>query len=188
MKHATSFLLKLCVLILGIVLVSTRATDADLLDEERIPSNQFEATTLDFSHRRTVNEAAHSSLFSVDGILPSGFQVESVRVKKEGELFFSYAVAVETVSNSPLCEKLNLRALKNWKEIYYGDLLSFSHTGSVVNAPYEDLVFVLELDNNSPQIKNLECHFSLVFSTIKDKGFFSDEEKLESRVRSGNWQ
>lgn len=179
---------KILVLIIGIILVSTKLTDADLLDIEMIRDHLFRATTLDFSNRQTVNEFPTSTLFNVSGLISNGFAVESLRVKKEGEMEFDYQItANKTAGDDVLCNSLQLRVFDEWRQVFFGYLNEFALNASVTEVGYDDLVFVLSTDGSGQG--NLMCSFNFILRTTVDGTpnvtAFWDEEVIQNQVTSG---
>lgn len=175
---------KLLILALGIILVYTSFTDADFIVRHYIRDNLFKATTLDFSNRQTANEFPTSTLFNISGMVASGFAVESVRIKKEGETSFLYQITPEIVTASHLCELLRLRVLnEDWQQIYQGELISFKLNASVTN-DFDDLIFVVYLGEDPGQ--NHRCDFNIVIETTNESnetetGFW-DKEILQNSI------
>jgi hypothetical protein len=59
-------------------------TNADFVFKKTIKNNQFSATTLDFSQLKTSNNSTVENLFNINGILPGGYQVNTLRIKNQG--------------------------------------------------------------------------------------------------------
>lgn len=174
---------KLLVLVLGIILATTRLTDADLIDREFIYDNLLRATTLDFSNRQTANEFPQSTLFNVTGLIDGGFQVESVRVKKEGEMEFDYNIRMEKAGNwSQTCNGLELKVFRSWQQIYQGALTEFGINSSVGESGHDDLVFSLRMNGSG----SATCDFNFIIETygidpLEQTGFH-DTEVLQNHV------
>ncbi|MDA1079720.1 MAG: hypothetical protein O2840_03490 [bacterium] len=176
----------------AVILLFSQVTDADLLDREEVTANTVRATTLDFSNRDTANETGKSLFFSVQGLIPTGFQVESVRVKNEGEMAVSYVLAAtQTAGDAAFCNALQLRVLSDWQTEYSGPVLGLSFGTTMLAAEKSDLVFVLSLDDSNASLTNDTCAFNIVVTsqgvvdgeTIR----FSDEEILQNQVTAGTW-
>lgn len=181
--------LKLTLFLLAVIVAHAQFTDADLFDQESVKENSMQATTLDFAAVDTVNQTGRSLFFSVSGLLPSGFQVESVRIKNEGRMEFPFAVTVQRTGGSELlCTRLNMRVFRDWKEIYSGSLLGADLRGELnATEPWEDLVFVVFLDSKEPALKQQTCAFSFLFASQAQTSFFRDTERLENIVNTGTW-
>ena len=176
----------------AVILLFSQVTDADLLDREEVVANTVRATTLDFSNRDTANETGKSLFFTVQGLLPTGFQVESVRVKNEGELAVSYELsAAQTAGDADFCNALQLRVMSDWQIEYSGSLLGLSFDATVLEGQKGDLVFVVSLDDTSSGLTNDTCAFNIrVLSKQVVNGEtirFSDEEILQNQVTAGTW-
>ena len=179
---------KLAFFLFSLFLVSTQTTDADLLDLEVIPDNTFTATTLDFSNRNTANNLQISSLFSVVGMVPGGFQVESVRIKSDGELDFSYQIYTEiNPGGEAFCSQINLTVMQNFNQIYSGSLQEFALNSSLVDKENDDLVIFASFDNSDVLLTNQTCNFNFKFMTTLDESGFIDEEIIQNQISSGVW-
>ena len=69
-------------------LMITETTSADIFAERVIRQNRLQATTLSFSDRNTANNIQIYNLFSLMGLLPGGFDIKAVRIKKDGRMSF----------------------------------------------------------------------------------------------------
>ena len=179
-------------LIVSVVLLFAQATDADLLDREQIGPNIVRASTLDFSDLDTANETSKSLLFSIQGLVPTGFQVESVRIKNEGELGFQYSISVvKTAGDDAFCSALKLRILKDWTTQYNSDLLAMAYVSELAQGESQDLVFSLGLVDNNESLIGQNCAFNLVINSVQETSNgtirFYDQEVLQSQVTAGVW-
>ena len=179
-------------LIVSVVLLFAQATDADLLDREQIGPNIVRASTLDFVNLDTANETGKSLLFSIQGLVPTGFQVESVRIRNEGELDFQYSVSVFiTAGDDALCSALKFHVLSNWTTKYDSGLLSLSYVANLDKDESQDLVFSLGLEDTSESLIGLNCAFNLVVNSVQETENgtmrFYDQEVLQSQVTAGVW-
>ena len=175
-----------------VLLATARFTDADFLDREDLLNNVFQALTLDFSNLDTANLNEKSLLFNIYGLQPTGFALESVRIKQQAELGFTYQTTVEqTLGNPALCQALQLRVMRDWQVLYEGSLLSFSYSSTLISDnEWQDLVFVLSLPDQAPlDLANQNCGFNIYVTTLsgEDGSPFSDQEVLTSQVQTGSW-
>lgn len=176
-----------------VLLVFTGATDADLFDQERINNNSWQAVTLDFSQRNTANNNMISLLFNTSGLLPDGFQVKAVRVKKDGQLDFNYRISIEkTAGYDPFCNSLKIVAMKDWQKEYQGNLVSFFLDDQMSDEGKRDWIFFIGLENNDADLKNKVCDFNLIFSSWRGEPGNSqglhDQEVLANHIVAGVWQ
>jgi len=179
---------KLLFFLFGIFVVTTQVTDADLLDIEVIPNNSFEATTLDFSNRQTANNLQISTLFSVFGLVPGGFQVESLRIKKDGEMDFSYQITSEFgTGDGLLCQELDIVVLQEYEKVYEGKLSEFYYSSRIFETEIQDLVIFIRLDNSDQSLMNLTCNFNFLFQTVEENTGFIDYELVQNQVSAGVW-
>lgn len=180
--------IKLSVLLFGIFMVTTKVTDADLLDLEIITDNYFRSTTLDFSNRQTANNYQLSTLFNVVGMIPGGFQVESVRINNDGEMDLEYQVtSVFNLGDNSFCDVLDIKAMHDFNVIYEGKLKDMYLSSDTVGTVQDDLVFFLYLNSEDTALVNKTCNFNFVIqSTVQNTGFV-DEEVIQNQVSSGTW-
>jgi len=186
-----SFSAKLC-LLAAFVIVLSQATDADLLDREVISMNTLRATTVDLSTLDTANNSQKSFFFNIQGLIPGGFQVNSVRIKNDGELDMMVAVSTQdTTGSSALCSALELKVLKNWQSVYDSELSSFSYDTTIVAGQTEDLVFAVRLTSPDTAAVATTCAFNFIVATTQEAGGgtirFKDEELLQNQVATGSW-
>lgn len=162
-------------------LLACSCTDADFRDQQVISHNEMKATTLDFSNKSTSNEKEQNFLYEIDGFIPGGFAVESVRIKKEGKLEFSYELEYQFESgNKDFCSQLHLKILKN-NEFVYDDKLTNLNYSSFVNQ-HDDLVLFISLENTNFKTEKY-CDFNLVFNTKKNNDtIFHDREVLNNHI------
>jgi len=88
-------------LILGLFLLNTSHTDADIFAERTVRGNAFTATTLDFSQRHSANNSQLNLLFNTQGYLPDGFDLRGVIIKKEGKMDFRYRMKTVVKNGDP---------------------------------------------------------------------------------------
>ncbi|OGJ15750.1 MAG: hypothetical protein A2632_02230 [Candidatus Pacebacteria bacterium RIFCSPHIGHO2_01_FULL_46_16] len=179
-------------LVAAVLLLFSQVTDADLLDREVVSANVVRATTLDFSNLDTANETSKSLFFSVQGMIPSGFQVETVRIKNEGELAVAYQLsATQTAGDGALCSALQLKVLSDWQTEYSGTLTGLSYETTVLEGQKSDLIFALSLDDTTASLSNNTCAFNIrvaSLTTINGEDIqFTDEEVLQNQVSTGTW-
>lgn len=181
------------ILILGIILLKTGRTSADLTAQKTVHNSHFKATTVNLSDQNTANLSSLSTLFNTTGFVPGGFDIKSIKIVSTGEQNFNYAIKVESPGQtSQLCLKFSLKVMKNWIEIYNGPLLSFQGTSTFPDSNNEDWVFILKLTENDDAIKNANCTFNILARTWKNnpsedlKGFWS-KKLLTNIVTTGSW-
>lgn len=164
----------------------TGTTDADMIVNKEIQQNEWSATTLEFSGRDTVTGTNTNLLFNIAGILPGGFQIKAIRMKKDGRMDFDYVVSAEiTGGDQTFCTSLNITILDNWQKKYSGKLENLLAEKKMEESGQNDWVFVISLDSKDVTIKNKSCNFNILFKT-KGSGF-NDEKKMENQASSGSW-
>jgi hypothetical protein len=186
-----TFSAKLC-LCAAVLIVLSQATDADLLDREVISMNTLRAATVDLNTLDTANNTQKSFFFNIQGLVPGGFQVNSVRIKNDGELDMMIAVSTkDTTGSSALCSALELKVLENWQSVYDNALGSFSYNTSIQAGEAEDLVFAVRLTSPDTTAAATTCAFNFVVETTQEAGGgtirFKDEELLQNQVATGSW-
>jgi len=178
--------------VFAVMVAVTKLTDADLTDQENVPENGFFATTLDFVNQNTANNTPKSLLFSISGLVPGGFQVETVRIFRKGQLGFAYQVTPENFAGDMiLCQALEIMVLNNWQTQFEGKLTDLSYQGEIANDQVkDDLVLVLKLTDANQALAAKSCVFDLKIQTVNDEegSSFSDEEVLTNQVNTAvNW-
>lgn len=183
--------LKLLVFGVFVTIFFSGSTDADLLVNKTVPSNVWAATTLDFSNKDTANNQETSSLFDVNGLLPEGFQVKSVRIKNEGKMSFSYLLTSEqTGGDQNLYKQLRIKIMKNWVVKYDGAVETMKIQMDEKDMNSDDWIMFLSVYGNDENMVQKETRFNILFktgSTDPKKGFYV-EKKLENRVLMGIWK
>lgn len=179
---------KILILLIGVVLHNARFTDADLLDVETIPDNLLRATTLDFSNNKTSNELPLTNFFNVSGLLSNGFEVETLRIKRDGEMDFAYQLSTQNISGSQaLCDSLIITIMKNWTTVYEGSLQNVSYADELNAVRHQDLVFVVKTNGSGQGLGNQGCYFEFLIATDfeLEETAFHDEEVLQNQIISG---
>lgn len=180
------------VLIGTVMLYMSKPTDADLLDKESVEDNLFSAVTLDLNNLDTANQMQKSVLFSMQGLVPTGFAVESVRFKNSGSQTMKYELGFQqTAGEAEACTALYIKVLRNWSVVQSGKLSEVSASGELSENETSDLVLAIGLDASDASLQNKSCLFNLVVSAIAkdatEKVVFSDEEVLQNQVIFGSW-
>lgn len=176
--------------IVAVLLLVTESTDADLIDRETVPNNSITATTLDFSTRDTANNTQKTVFFNVQGMVKGGFQVNSVRIKNDGELPVNFTITTQqTGGDTSVCNSLQLKLLKNWQVVENKSLPTFKYDSSIETNELQDLVFSLDLPYHSPSPSFSNCLFTITIKTDQSNQsstrHFFDEEVLDNQVSTG---
>ncbi|MFA5750229.1 MAG: hypothetical protein WC895_03325 [Candidatus Shapirobacteria bacterium] len=180
------------ILLISLVLIFSEVTTADLSVQLIAEDNQMTATTLQFSTRDTSNENETPYLFKTQGLIYDGFDVESIRIKKDGYINFNYQIKANKTSGDDIfCNALQLKIMQNDKFIYNGKLLELDNSKFINDNGKDDWIFFLSLNNNDDQLKNKNCEFEFNFKTwrknVDETGGFKDNIKVINFVSSGNW-
>lgn len=179
----------LIVFLVALGLFFSQPTDADLSVSRSVAKNVLAASTLDFSKRDTANNEQEQTLFMVNGLVPGGFAVESLRIKNEGRIKFAYLMSVERRSGDEVVfNNLKIKILKNWQVIYEG-LLKDLKINVKNSLETDDLVMILGLDSNADDLKDKQCDFYLVIRTDNENlgSNFFVEQKIDNLVNVGKW-
>lgn len=190
MKSPFRLALRFLFAFIVILTLFTDTTSADISDEETISDNIFRATTLDFSNRSTINSTPSVILFRTTGLIAGGFDVASVRVKKDGRINFPYHLSVQAPPDSPLCQSLELKVIKDNKFIYQDKLVGLDLDQSLSDQT-DDYIFILSLPSDTNSLSNQTCQFDFVFVSSRSgqstPAGFSDEERVTNFISTGSW-
>lgn len=182
-----------CTLMFGLFLLKVDHTSADLTAQRTVKTNHLRATTLSLVEKHSASFVSLSTLFNTTGYLPGGFDLRAVKLVKDGELSFKYQFKAEA-ENDPaeLCRSFTLRALKNWSQVYDGELLDFSAEATIPDSGSDDWIFVLSFPGGGDNLKNTSCSFNLVARTFRNNpdeplvGFWS-RKALINIITTGGW-
>lgn len=192
MMSSRSKILLAIIMLLGYFLITTSRTSADIFDEEIVRHNFFDMSTLAFSQRHTANGTQPTQLFNIFQLQPQGYDIEAIRIKKEGELDFQYRLTtVNTTGSEALCDALEAEILYDRGDAYEGILKSLSVDKSINADHQDDWIMFLKLNNNNANLKNQQCDFQFKFKTWRgntdDQSGFWDETVLTNTVTTGIW-
>lgn len=180
-------------MLLGIFLINTQYTDADIFAERNVKNNKFSATALNFFAGNTVNNSSASYLYKTIGILPDGYDFEAIRIKRDENFNFKYHLkAIKANGDNALCDSLNLQVLKrDLTKVFSGKLINLSIDSEISTNNREDWIFLLSLDQDDTNLKNKICEFSFDFKTFRinssEKGGIFAQRIITNIVSSGNW-
>lgn len=175
------------IVLLGIFLLRTQKTSADIFDEATIHGNIFTATTLEISARNSATFTKETFFFQISGIKKGGFDVKGLRIKKDGKMNFHYRMSSHINSESGnLCHELTLSIYNRaFDQIYSGELSSFLVDRDIDSSGTDEWIVVLSL--NSDQSGNSKlCNFDIVIKTwrtnAEEQGGFYDKKILQNTV------
>ena len=178
---------------LGLFLITTSYTDADLTAERSVLGNRFVAIVLNFFAQHTATNATVTSLFHTTGIVPGGFELASTRIRKDGQLGFKYRLKTEKISgDDAFCNALQIQTLhRNLSTKYSGPLMGMNINSEITNTTPEDWIFLVSLEDTNSALKGRLCEFNITFKTWNTdpdsvKGIFA-QRKLTNIISSGNW-
>lgn len=191
LNKKTKFSLILTVFI-GSILMFSGVTSADLSVQIIAKGNQLSATTLQMSTLETSNESGLPLLFQITGLIPGGFSVKSLRLKKSATLNFNYQLkSIKINGDDNLYQSLNLKIMQKDKFIYQGKLSDLNRQQLISDNGKDDWIFFIFLDQDNPELANKTCEFNFNFKTYRNNpdetGGFQDEIKVINYISSGNW-
>lgn len=180
-------------ILLGIFLLNTQYTTADIFAERNIRNNSFKAASLNFFSRNPVNNSSVEYIFKTVGVVPEGYDLGGVKLKRDGNVSFKYYLrAVRTNGDENFCNNLTLQVLKrNLTSAYQGKLMDLGVEASINDDNVSDWIFLLSLNNNSDNLKNKICEFNLEFKTFRnnhaENSGIHAKRILTNVVSSGTW-
>ncbi len=178
---------------LGLFLLNTNYTDADIFAERDVRSNLLSAATLNFFARSSVNNSSVSYLFKTVGILPGGYDFAALKIKRDGNVNFKYHLrSKKTNGDDTFCQSLSVQVLKrDLTTVYSGKLMALSVDASVSDNNSQDWIFLLSLDQNDVGLENKICEFNLDFKTFRsspnETGGIYAQRILTNVISSGSW-
>jgi len=184
----------LLVMGMGLWMLRTHATSADLVAERKVSGNRFSITTLSFVNIHTANFSQLISFFNTQGIVPGGFDAKTVRVEKDGKMDVQYSLqSVERGGNSDFCNTLDLQIVRrDLSEVYNGRLMSMSVQDTLQDGDIEEWIFFVSLSDSNEAMKEQQCDFDLYMRTYRNspgedlKGIHA-KRTLTSTITSGTW-
>lgn len=179
--------------LLGIFLIKTSYTDADIFAERNISRNKFSFIAVDFSARSSFNNSIITSLFSSLGMQPSGFDLGAARVNAETDIKFKYRLkAVKTNGDDLFCSRLQVKTFnRDFQQVFSGSLLGLFSTSEFTNTNPKDYIFFISLDEKDPALKSKICEFNFDFKTFRhnpdEQGGIFARRSISNVISSGNW-
>lgn len=179
---------------LGLWMLKTHATSADLVAERKVQGNHFSITTLSFINIHTANFSQLVSFFNTSGIVPGGFDARTVRIEKDGKMDVQYSLqAIERGGNDAFCKTLDLQIVRrDLSEIYNGKMVNLSLQDTLQDGDIEEWVIFISLSDSTESLKQKQCDFDLYFRTYRNspgeefKGIYA-KRTLTSTITSGTW-
>lgn len=177
-------------IVVAFLMQLAQPTAADLLDKKTINQNLFQAVTIEVKNLDSATNVLKSGLFNIQGMLPNGLAVSSLRIKNTGSHPINVAIT-STSNTSEICQHLNSSLLKDWKRIIASQpLLSLEHQLELQPNATEDLVISIESAELPSNIQNQMCNFELVIearSKHTSAVQFHDTKRLQNQVYFGTW-
>lgn len=179
--------------LLGIFLIKTSYTDADIFAERNISRNKFSFIAVDFSARSSFNNSIITSLFSSLGMQPSGFDLGAARVNAETDIKFKYRLkAVKTNGDDLFCSRLQVKTFnRDFQQVFSGSLLGLFSTSEFTNTNPKDYIFFISLDEKDQALKSKICEFNFDFKTFRhnpdEQGGIFARRSISNVISSGNW-
>ena len=156
------FLFLICVF--SLMLVTT--TNADFSDSKTIKNNKLTATTLDFSKLKTTDNSDIENLFNIQGILPSGYQVNTLRIKNEGGTNLNYFLTFEKINGDDnFCRQLEINLIKDGQSKYQGNLVDLKLDNLLDKGQnFSDWLIYIKLKDNYLSSNSVNCDFNLTIN------------------------
>ncbi|MCW1949685.1 MAG: hypothetical protein KIH89_004580 [Candidatus Shapirobacteria bacterium] len=183
-------MLRFLFLILVFSLMLIKPTNADFVSRKSIQNNQFTATTLDFSRLKTTNESNLETLFNIDQLLPGGYQVNTLRIKNQGQSELKYNISFQKISGDDnFCRHLQINLSKNNQIFYQGYLVDLNLNDSFSkNLNFTDWLITLSLDQNYLSNQKSSCQFNLIIlgfnQDINQKSGFEYQQIISNNIFS----
>ena len=185
---------KIAILFFSFTLMFTSVTDADFIDKKVINDNKMSATTLNFTNIDTATNAPIEKLFDVNGIVPSGFKIESVRLINEGQSNLYNKISTEVIGGDiDFCKALEVDLNYSNQLSFKGKLVNLSQEISALNPNTQaDLIILIRLIKSDLLLQNKNCEFNLIINGFNQD--YSKEtglryaRKISNRVVSGSWK
>lgn len=181
------------IIFLGIFLIHTQYTDADIFAERNVQGNSFRATTLNFTVRNTINNAIIPALFNTTQIQPEGFDLGALKIKNESEKNIKYRLKVKKINgDEEFCNTLNIQVMtKSWTQKFNGKLMNLVVDSTMNSEALDNFIFFVSLDSNNSGLKNKICQFELDFRTYRNNpegeaGIYA-QRLINNLVTSGYW-
>lgn len=128
------------------------------------------------------------------GLLPGGFDIKAVRIKKDGRMSFKYHMkAVKKAGDDILCNSLNIEVFPKGGGVkYQGNLMNLSINSTISDQGIDNWIFLLSLDDDNINLKNKSCEFELVVNTYRNNPNenpygFRATRSLYNNIIAGNW-
>lgn len=179
-------------LLLGLFLINTGYTSADLFAERNVHAKAT-ATTLSMGVLNTANNKKADRLFDTTDMVPEGFDVGALRVKKLGKMDFTYRISpVQVAGDQAFCDALDIEVWKKTEVVYTGTLSQLHVDSTITTTKPDDWVFFVKFDHNDPSLKNKSCTFDIRFKTYRGTdienthGFYS-RSFIHNTITSGTW-
>jgi hypothetical protein len=156
-------MLRFLFLIFIFSLILINPTNADFVDKKTVKNNKFSATTLNFSQLKTTDNSDAENLFNINGILPGGYQVNTLRVKNQGETNLNYSLTFEKISGDDnFCRQLEINLIKDGQSKYQGNLVDLNLDNILdKDQNFSDWLVYLKLKDNYLSSKSEVCDFYL---------------------------
>lgn len=180
-------------LVLGLFLLNTGYTSADLFAERRVQAS-FSATTLLMHILKPASNKKADVLFATYDMVPDGFDVGALRVKKGGKMGFHYRMSARQLAgDSVLCDKLQIEVWKKTESVYNGALKDLRIDSTLETSKPDDWVYFIRLDEDDKALRKRTCTFDIRFKTYTSssdventQGLFS-ASNIHNTVTTGTW-
>jgi hypothetical protein len=193
MKRHGSMLPKIIFLTFSIALIFTGVTEADFIDKKFITNNKIAATTLDFNEIDTATNGPMAKLFDINGIVPGGFRVNSIRLKNEGQSNLYNKITSEIIDgDKDFCQSLEIELNYDDQSSFKGKLMDLSFETPALNPNTQsDWVVFIKFNKNDLNLQKKSCQFNLIFNgynkTSNGLSGLKYIKKTNNNITSGEW-
>lgn len=180
-------------MLIGMFLITTSYTDADLSAERRVIANHFRAITLNLYSQHTANDETLATLFHTTLMRPGGMDVASLRIRGGSTGTTQYTLkTAKKGGDATFCDSLSIHALRrDLTSSYTGSVKDMMIQSTIKQIDAEDWIFILSLDSRSADLKNKLCEFEIVARTYRsspeESGGIYAQRTITSVVSSGTW-
>jgi hypothetical protein len=173
--------------IIGLILLNSNYTNADLIDEVSVNANTLKATTLSISIQNTIDNTQKPYIFNINKFQKGSLDATTIRIRNTGKEKTKYFLNINSINNNEVCQQPTLKILKDDKIIYSDKIINLNLEMSEINSNEKnDLIFLLSLNENINQNSPTPCEYQLNINTKinpqLNQGLF-DSKKIASQIQ-----
>ncbi len=158
-------------------------TDADLIDQVTLPTNKWQASTLNLTQQNTIDGDSIIQYFHITRLQAQGFAVASFRLSNQGDSHPQYSINYHPISGD-LCPYLQVKMLYQDKIVYQGPLEKLRLDQQIIDSSSSDWITIASLDSYPDLLSTYDCSFRFDISSksTNSSGNFTDSESLVSYI------